>query len=92
MSDLSTFWESIGANALLVVCYAAYKVFDRCQKSKCKMDKESGFTFDLGDPGECAATDMARLGDLLKARSMHHLVRTGSPASKPEELVPNHRV
>ena len=71
MSTYDTLWQSIGANALLAVAYAAWKVFERCQRSKCAVDKEKGFTFDLGDPGECAATDMAKLGELLKARSQH---------------------
>ena len=83
MSDLGTFWESIGANALFGLAYVAYKIFERCQKSKCKMDKEHGLTFDLGEPGDCAASDMSRLGDLLKARSIHHLKAKSPPAVPP---------
>ena len=67
------FVGSIGANVLLALAYGLYKIFDRCQRSKCKMDADKGLTFDLGDPNDCPATDMARLGDILKQRSMHHL-------------------
>jgi hypothetical protein len=83
MADLSTFWESIGANALLAAAYMGWKLFERCQRSKCKMDKEHGLTFDLGDPSECAATDMGKLGELLKARSMHHLKSRSPPTHPP---------
>ena len=69
----SNFTSSLLANGLLAVGYAIWKIFDRCSKSKCRMDKESGLTFDLGDPGDCPATDMSNLADLLKQRSMHHL-------------------
>lgn len=86
MADLTTFWESLGANLLLMVAYIGYKVFDRCQRSKCKMDKEHGFTFDLGDPSECAATDMGKLGELLKARSLHHLKARSPPSFPPPRV------
>ena len=78
-----SFTSSMLANGLLALGYAAWKIFDRCSKSKCKMDKEHGFAFDLGDPSECAATDMSKLADLLKQRSMHHL-RSKSPG--PEQI------
>ena len=67
------FWESLGANAVLAIAYAAYKVMDRCMHSKCRYNKEGGFDFDLGDPAECPVADMANLGELLKQRSAHHL-------------------
>ena len=80
------FAGSIGANALLALDYGLWKIFDRCQRSKCKMDAEKGLTFDLGDPNDsCAATDMARLGDLLKQRSMHHKAR-GPPKGPPPRV------
>lgn len=85
---LTTFWESLGANALLAVAYGAWKLFDRCQRSKCKMDKEHGLMFDLGDPSECAATDMGKLGELLKARSVHHL-RNRSPPEPDRPATPS---
>ena len=69
----SNFVSSIGANMLLALAYAAYKIFDRCQRSKCKMTKEAGLTFDLGDPDECPATDMQRFAEILRERSEHHL-------------------
>jgi hypothetical protein len=84
------FAGSIGANALLAVAYACWKIFDRCQRSKCKMDGEKGLTFDLGDPNDtCPATDMARLGELLKQRSMHHVKRlkARSPPAGPPPRV-----
>ena len=68
----SNFVSSIGANALLAIAYAAYKLFDRCQRSKCKMTKEAGLTFDLGDPDDCPVTDMQRLAEVLRQRSEHH--------------------
>ena len=74
-----SFTSSLLANGLLALGYAAWKVFDRCSKSKCRMDKESGLTFDLGEPSDCPATDMSNLADLLKQRSMHHLQRAKSP-------------
>ena len=40
------FAGSIGANAILAVAYGLWKIFDRCQRSKCKMDAEKGLTFD----------------------------------------------
>ena len=68
----SNFVSSLGANMLLALAYAAYKVFDRCQRSKCKMTKEAGLTFDLGDPDECPVTDMQRFAEILRQRSEHH--------------------
>ena len=81
------FVGSIGANALLALAYGLYKIFDRCQRSKCKMDGEKGLTFDLGDPGDsCPATDMARLADLLKQRSLHHLKGRSPPLGPPPRV------
>ena len=69
---LDTFWESVAANGLLAVAYAAYKIFDRCANSKCRVDKTNGFTFDLGDPANCPGTELEKISDLLKQRSMHY--------------------
>ena len=66
-----SFWESLGANAILAGVYVIYKVFDRCMHSKCKYNKEGGLDFDLGDPTD-AATDMGKIAELLKSRSLHH--------------------
>lgn len=71
----SNFMSSMLANGLLALGYAAWKVFDRCSKSKCRMDKESGLTFDLGEPSDSPATDMGHLAEILKQRSMHHLAK-----------------
>ena len=85
----SNFVSSIGANALLAIAYAAYKIFDRCSRSKCKMTKEAGLTFDLGDVDECPVTDMQRLAEVLRQRSEHHfsikqgLTRCGDPPRPP---------
>ena len=71
MSDYGTLWESLLANALLAAAYAAYKVVDRCLHSKCRFNKDDGFTFDLdGDPeeNEHTAIDMERLGAILMQR------------------------
>jgi len=81
----SNFLGSIGANFLLAVAYAAYKVLDRCQRSKCKMTKEAGLTFDLGDPDDCPASDMKRLAEVLRQRSEHHFSIRARPPSPPED-------
>ena len=90
----SNFVSSIGANMLLALAYAAYKIFDRCQRSKCKMTKEAGLTFDLGDPDDCPATDMQRFAEILRQRSEHHFNKNGEtkrgapprPATPPPYL------
>ena len=79
------FTSSLLANGLLALGYAIWKVFDRCSKSKCRMDKESGLVFDLGEPADCPATDMSNLADLLKQRSMHHL-RAKNKSPSPEQI------
>ena len=60
------------ANALLAGFYVVYKILDRCMHSKCRYTKDAGFAFDLdGEPeGECPATDMEKIADLLKSRAM----------------------
>ena len=77
MSDYSTLWESLLANALLAAAYAGYKVIDRCLHSKCRFNKQDGFTFDLdGDPeAHDTAVDMERLGAILmrRGKSMREL-------------------
>ena len=67
-----SFWNSLAANGVLAVAYAAYKIFDRCANSKCRMNKEDGFTFDLGDPATCPGTELEKLSEILKQRSMHY--------------------
>lgn len=69
---LNTFWESMAANGLLALAYTVYKVFDRCANSKCKMDKEHGLQFDLGDPANCPSSEFEKLSELFKQRSMHY--------------------
>lgn len=69
------FWESLGANGILALAYAAWQLIDRCMNSKCRYTKEAGLEYDLGDPAECPATDMAQLAELIKARSLHHLTK-----------------
>jgi hypothetical protein len=69
-----TFYESLGANALLGVCYLLYKVVDRCLHSRCKFTKDGGLDFDLGDPEPCPASDMNKLADILKQRSLLYRV------------------
>ena len=65
------FWESLGANGVLVVVYTVYKLFDRCLHSKCRYTKEHGLDYDLGDPTDAPA-DMEKIAELLKSRSLHH--------------------
>ena len=71
-----TFYESLGANAILAGAYVIYKVFDRCMHGKCRYNKEGGLDFDLGDPVD-ATTDMSKIAELLKSRSLMH--RNKSP-------------
>jgi hypothetical protein len=61
------------ANGLLAGFYVVYKILDRCMHSKCRYTKTDGFAFDI-DPveGECPATDMERIADLLKSRALVH--------------------
>ena len=74
----SVFAESVAANALLVGVYIAYKVINRCLTSKCRYTKDDGWNFDLGETaGPDAATDMERIAELLKTRSMHHRNNSG---------------
>ncbi len=96
----SNFVSSIGANALLAIAYAAYKIFDRCSRSKCKMTKEAGLTFDLGDPDDCPATDMRRFAEVLRQRSEHHIKKRVPAPRSPTAIArpqtpppyPPHRV
>ena len=81
-----TFYESLGANALLAVGYLVYKVFDRCLHSRCKFTKEGGLDFDLGEPEDCPATDMGKLADLLKQRSQHYRAKAPPPVPPPLSL------
>ena len=67
-----SFWNSLAANGVLAVAYAAYKIFDRCANSKCRVNKEDGFTFDLGDPADCPGTELEKLSEMLKQRSIHY--------------------
>ena len=68
---MNTFVQSLGANAILMAVYVVYKVIDRCLHSKCRYNKDAGWDFDLGEP-EDAATDMNKIAELLKSRSLHH--------------------
>ena len=81
----STFMENLYANAILAGGYLVYKIFDRCLHSKCKFTKDGGLDFDLGDPEDCASTDMAKLGELLKQRSQHYKARL-PPADPPPNI------
>ena len=69
---MSTFLESLGANAILAGVYVIYQLVNRCLHSKCRYNKEGGLDFDLGEVGDCPATDMEKIAELLKSRSMHH--------------------
>ena len=73
---MSDFWNSMLANGILAAAYAIYKIFDRCANSKCKMNKQEGFAFDLGDPAECAGAELEKISELLKSRSMHYKTNT----------------
>ncbi len=73
----SVFAESVAANALLVGVYVAYKMINRCLTSKCRYTKDDGWNFDLGETAPDAATDMDKIAELLKARSMHHRNNSG---------------
>ena len=77
----SVFAESVAANGLLVGVYVIYKLINRCLTSKCRYSKDDGWDFDLGDVQHDAATDMERIAELIKARSMHHKSRSGSGES-----------
>lgn len=68
---MQTFYESLGANAILFGVYLGYQMIQRCLHSKCRYNKEGGLDFDLGDPMD-AVTDMSKIAELLKSRSMHH--------------------
>ena len=83
------------ANAVLALAYGLYKVVDRCLHSKCKYDAVDGFSFDAdGGPEECAATDMAKIADLLRSRAaLHHgrhqTTRSRSPPGRPPSAPPH---
>ena len=73
----SVFAESVAANALLVGVYVIYKIINRCLTSKCRYTREDGLDFDLGSTPMDAATDMDKIAELLKARSLHHKNNSG---------------
>ncbi len=77
-----SFWESLGANAILAGAYVGYQLINRCLHSKCRYNKEGWLDFDLGEPMD-AATDMGKIAELIRARSEHHKrvsdERTASP-------------
>ena len=77
-----SFWESLGANAILAGAYVGYQLINMCLHSKCRYNKEGGLDFDLGEPKD-PATDMSKIAELLRARSEHHkrVSDTGSGAS-----------
>ena len=66
-----SFWESLGANAILAGAYVGYQLINRCLHSKCRYNKEGGLDFDLGEPID-AVTDMGKIAELIRARSEHH--------------------
>ena len=66
-----SFWESLGANAILAGAYVGYQLINRCLHSKCRYNKEKGFDFDLGEPLDAAA-DMDKIAELLRSRSERH--------------------
>ena len=76
--ELSTFWENMIANAVLGAAYLLYKIMDRCLHSRCKYTADRGFDFDMDGSEPCPATEMNKLGDLLKQRSQ--LFRPRMPA------------
>ena len=72
------------ANGLLAAAYVLYKIIDRCLHSKCKYSTVEGLVFDLDqNDGECPATDMERIAELLKSRA---LVHGRTSRSKPETV------
>ena len=79
-----SFWDSLGANAVLAAAYVAYQLVNRCLHSKCRYNKEGGLDFDLGEPMDAAA-DMGKIAELLRSRSERHKEKkqlsTGSSSS-----------
>ena len=65
------FIDSLGANAILFGVYIIYQLLQRCMHSKCRYNKAGGLDFDLGEPVD-AVTDMDKIAELIKARSIHH--------------------
>ena len=74
------FGESLGANAVLFCVYVAYQLIQRCMHSKCRYNKEGGLNFDLGEPS-AAVTDMEKIAELIKARSLHHKTAEAAAAA-----------
>jgi len=75
------------ANALLALAYGLYKVVDRCMHSKCKYTKDGGLAFSLDETGECPATDMEKIADLLRSRALvHSRGNTVRPEQRPEQV------
>ena len=66
-----TFYDSLGANAVLAAVYVVYKLLDRCLHSKCRYNRDGGLDFDLGDQTDAVA-DMDKIAELIKSRSLHH--------------------
>ena len=79
-----SFWESLGANAILAGAYVGYQLINRCLHSKCRYNKEGGLDFDLGEPNDATA-DMDKIAELLRSRSERHKEKkisgTGSSSS-----------
>ena len=69
---MNGFLESLGANAILLGGFVLYKLVRRCLYSKCRV-KDGTLDFDLGEPEDCPANDMAAIAELIKKRSEHHL-------------------
>ena len=75
-----SFWESLGANAILAGAYVGYQLINRCLHSKCRYNKEGGLDFDLGEPMDAAA-DMGKIAELLRSRSERHKEKKVSNSS-----------
>ena len=74
----SVFTQSVLANVVLGAVYVAYKVTHRCLTSRCRYNRDDGFTFDLdGDDGQapCPVSDMQKIAEMIQARSKLHTMR-----------------
>lgn len=67
-----SFFDSLGANAVLAAVYVVYKLLDRCLHSKCRYNRDGGLDFDLGDQTDDPVQDLEKLAELIKSRSMLH--------------------
>ena len=65
------FYDSLGANAVLFGAYLIYQLVNRVLHSKCRYNREGGLDFDLGEHND-AITDMDKIAELIKSRSLMH--------------------